>query len=210
MTILEQIVDQLVQGEDEKVAELTRTAIAEKVSAKEILDQGLIGGMDIVGERFRTHEIFLPEVLLSARAMQAGLAEIKPLLAGSAAATTGRVVIGTVQGDLHDIGKNLVGIMLEGAGFEIIDLGSDVSPEVFVAAAKDSGAKVIGMSALLTTTMPGMRKVVDLLRQEGLAGKVRTIVGGAPVSDDFARDIGADAYAYDAANAVVQVKALVG
>jgi 5-methyltetrahydrofolate--homocysteine methyltransferase len=210
MTILERIVDELVRGEDEKVVELTRAAIAEKVSAKEILDQGLIGGMDIIGERFRTHEIFLPEVLLAARAMQAGLAEIKPLLTGSAAATTGRVVIGTVQGDLHDIGKNLVGIMLEGAGFEVIDLGSDVSPETFVSAAKESGATVIGMSALLTTTMPGMRKVIELVQQGELAGKVRTIVGGAPVSDDFARDIGADAYAYDAANAVERVKALVG
>ena len=159
MTILEQIVDQLVQGEDEKVAELARTAIAGELSAKEILDQGLIAGMNIVGERFRTHEMFLPEVLLAARAMQAGLAEIKSGLAGEAAPAAGRVVIGTVQGDLHDIGKNLVGIMLKGAGFDIIDLGNDVSAEQFVMTAEKENASVIGMSALLTTTMPAMKQV---------------------------------------------------
>jgi 5-methyltetrahydrofolate--homocysteine methyltransferase len=166
--------------------------------------------MNVVGEQFRQREIFLPDVLLSARAMYAGLDVLKPHLASEGVASRGRVVIGTVKGDLHDIGKNLVGIMLKGAGFEVIDLGHDVSPEAFVEAAVREGAPLIGMSALLTTTMTRMKDVVALLRERGLAGKVRTIVGGAPVSADFAREIGADDYACDAATAVDRVVALLG
>jgi 5-methyltetrahydrofolate--homocysteine methyltransferase len=208
MEIVKQIAQSLIDGDDERVPELARRALAEGTGAHEILDGGLIAGMNVVGERFRTHEIFLPDVLLAAKAMHAGLEVIKPHLEGGAMATAGRVVIGTVQGDLHDIGKNLVGILLKGAGFDVIDLGKDVPPRRFVDAARDAGAGVIGMSALLTTTMPVMKQVVDLLASEGLAGRVHTIVGGAPVSAEFAREIGADGYAYDAANAVERVRAL--
>jgi 5-methyltetrahydrofolate--homocysteine methyltransferase len=166
--------------------------------------------MNVVGELFRRHEIFLPEVLLAARAMQRGIDLLKPLMIGEGIPAVGKVVIGTAHGDLHDIGKNLVGIMLKGAGIEVIDLGNDVSAERFVDAAVEAGAPVIGISALLTTTMSSMKGVVDLLRERGLAGKIRTIIGGAPVSKDFADEIGADAYGYDAANAVEQVKSLLG
>jgi 5-methyltetrahydrofolate--homocysteine methyltransferase len=165
--------------------------------------------MNVVGEQFRQREIFLPDVLLAARAMYAGLDLLKPLLARDGVPSAGTVVIGSVKGDLHDIGKNLVGIMLRGAGFEVVDLGHDVPPERFVDTAASEGASVIGLSALLTTTMPGMRQVVDLLCARGLAGRVKVIVGGAPVSAEFARAIGADAYGYDAANAVEQVRKLV-
>jgi len=210
MEILKRIASELELGEEEKVAELTRAAIQEGLPAREILDEGLIAGMNVVGAKFRAHEIFLPEVLLAAKAMYAGLDELKPLLLKEKVPPRGKVVIGTVQGDLHDIGKNLVGIMLRGAGFEIIDLGKDVSPERFVEAAQESGATVIGMSALLTTTMPVMKEVVAMLKREGLGNRIRTVVGGAPVSAEYAREIGADAYAYDGANAVEQVQALLG
>jgi 5-methyltetrahydrofolate--homocysteine methyltransferase len=166
--------------------------------------------MAVIGERFRAREFFLPDVLLAARAMYAGLDVLEPHLARGGVPSLGKVVIGTVRGDLHDIGKNLVGIMLKGAGFEVIDLGHDVAPERFVDTAAEIGAPVIGLSALLTTTMGRMRDVVALLRERGLDGRVRTIVGGAPVTADFAREIGADDYAYDAAHAVERVKALVG
>lgn len=210
MEILKRIASELELGEEEKVAELTHAAIQEGLPAREILDEGLIAGMNVVGAKFRAHEIFLPEVLLAAKAMYAGLDELKPLLLKEKVPPRGKVVIGTVQGDLHDIGKNLVGIMLRGAGFEIIDLGKDVSPERFVEAAQESGATVIGMSALLTTTMPVMKEVVAMLKREGLGNRIRTVVGGAPVSAEYAREIGADAYAYDGANAVEQVQALLG
>jgi 5-methyltetrahydrofolate--homocysteine methyltransferase len=166
--------------------------------------------MNVVGEQFRAHEIFLPDVLLAAKALYAGLDLLQPILAGEGLPTRGRIVLGAVQGDLHDIGKNLVGIMLKGAGFEVIDLGADVAPENFVDVAEQEQARVIGMSALLTTTMPVMARVVELLHRRGLAGAVRTIVGGAPVTEEFARDIGADAHGYDAANAVERVRMLVG
>lgn len=209
MSILTDISNGLQQGEDERVGELTREAADQGLPPKEILDDGLIAGMNVVGEKFRTHEIFLPEVLMAARAMYAGMDILKPLLAKEGVASRGKVVIGTVRGDLHDIGKNLVAIMLRGAGYEVIDLGNDVSPEKFVEAAVDAGAELIGMSALLTTTMPVMKEVTSLLEERGLQGSIRTIVGGAPVSDGFARQIGADAYAYDAASAVERVRALV-
>jgi 5-methyltetrahydrofolate--homocysteine methyltransferase len=210
MEILQQIADSLRNGEDERVAELTQQALDAGLPVKEVLDNGLIGGMTVVGELFRNHDIFLPEVLLAARAMQRGVDILKPLLVGEGVPTAGTVVIGTARGDLHDIGKNLVGIMLKGAGFEVIDLGNDVSAERFVDTAVESGASVIGISALLTTTMTSMKGVVDLLQERGLTGKIRTIIGGAPVSKDFAGEIGADAYGYDAANAVEQVKVLAG
>ncbi len=209
MSTLERIAERLQEGDADAVAGLVRDALAENLTAPKILDGGLIAGMTVVGERFREHEIFLPDVLLAAKAMIAGLELLKPHFATDEAPSLGKVVIGTVQGDLHDIGKNLVGIMLRGAGFEVIDLGNDVAPERFVQTAEETGAAVVGMSALLTTTMPVMQKVVTGLARKGLAGKVRTIVGGAPVSADFAREIGADAYAYDGANAVERIKSLV-
>jgi 5-methyltetrahydrofolate--homocysteine methyltransferase len=208
MDILSEIAEQLQLGEEDRVGELTREAVGRGVAPKEILERGLIAGMNVIGEKFREHEIFLPDVLMAARAMYAGMDVLKPLLIRDGVPAAGKVVIGTVQGDLHDIGKNLVGIMLKGAGFEVIDLGHDVPPARFVEAAQETGARVIGMSALLTTTMPMMSKVVALLRERGLTGKVRTIIGGAPVSADYAREIGADAYAYDGANAVDRVKGL--
>jgi len=209
MDILKQIAENLRQGNDKKVLELTKQAIKQKIPSKEILDNGLIAGMNVIGEKFKAHEIFLPDVLLAARAMYAGMDELKPILIKERVPTIGKVVIGTVQGDLHDIGKNLVGIMLKGAGFEVIDLGNDVSPERFIEVAKKENARVIGMSALLTTTMLGMKKVIDLLNKQGLSGKIKTIIGGAPVSEEFAREIGVDAYGYDATSAVECVKKLI-
>ncbi len=206
MDLLKSIAESLEHGDDERVHALVTEAVAAGLPAGDVLNQGLIAGMGVVGEQFRLREIFLPDVLLAARAMYAGLDVLKPLLARDGVPTAGTVVIGSVQGDLHDIGKNLVGIMLKGAGFEVVDLGNDVAPERFVDAAARSGAAVIGLSALLTTTMSVMKDVVDLVKARGL--KARVIVGGAPVSEAFAKDIGADAYGFDAANAVDRVKAL--
>ena len=210
MAALAELADAVVRGDPAQVAALTRDVIREGVPPKEILDHGLIAGMTVVGDRFRVHEIFLPDVLLAAKAMYAGMDELKPLLVRDGIPSIGKVVIGTVQGDLHDIGKNLVGIMLKGAGFEVIDLGHDVPPERMVETAAEQGASVIGMSALLTTTMPVMGEVVGLLKARRLDGAIRTIVGGAPVTEAFAREIGADAYGYDAGNAVDVVKELLG
>jgi 5-methyltetrahydrofolate--homocysteine methyltransferase len=210
MEILEQIATALQAGDVARVGALTTAALDAGLPAGDVLQRGLLAGMSVVGEQFRAREIFLPDVLLAARAMHAGLDLLKPLLAGQGVMFRGKVVIGTVKGDLHDIGKNLVAIMLRGAGFEVIDLGYDVSPETFVDAALREQAPLIGLSALLTTTMPRMRDVVELVRQRGLAGKLRTIVGGAPVNAEFAHEIGADGYACDAAQAVDRVTALLG
>ena len=209
MELLDRIVEKLDQGKADEVAALTREAMEQGLPAATILNDGLIAGMDVVGEKFRTHLIFLPHVLLSARAMHAGMDLLKPLLVKQDVPTAGKAVLGTVRGDQHDIGKNLVGIMLEGAGFEVIDLGTDVSPADFVAAVRQHDARVIGMSALLTTTMPVMKEVVDLLVAEGLAGRVKTVVGGAPVTEEYASEIGADAYAFDGISAVDRIRDLV-
>jgi len=197
----------LQEGDDSGVDALTREAIASGIPAEDIL-RALLAGMAVVGERFKEHEIFLPDVLLAARAMHAAMGHIKPLLIAQGVPGGTKVVIGTVSGDLHDIGKNLVGIMLQGAGFEVLDLGSDVPPERFVDTAVAAGAPVIALSALLTTTMVRMREVVDMLAQRGLRGRILTIVGGAPVTETFAREIGADAYAFDATSAAARVRAL--
>jgi len=210
MTVLQQISESLQRGEDKKVAELTRQAIDDGLAAGQILNDGLLAGMDVVSERFGANEIFLPEVLLAARAMNAGMNLLKPLLIASEVRSLGKVVIGTVKGDLHDIGKNLVGVMLKGAGFEVIDLGANVAPERFVETAEAEGAQVVGLSALLTTTMSGMKDVVDLVKGKGLEDRVKVIVGGAPLSQAFADSIGADGYGYDASNAVTLVKRLTG
>ena len=209
MDLLAQIVDNVLIGDAEQVSALTVQAIGQGVPPKQILDGGLIAAMTRVGERFQAHELYLPDVLMAAQAMQAGLEPLKPLLIKAGIPALGRVVLGSVQGDLHDIGKNLVGVMLKGAGLEVIDLGYDVAPERFVETARQQQAAVIGMSALLTTTMPGMGQVVQLIREQGLAGQIKTIIGGAPVSEKFAHQIGADAYGYDAANAVERVRSLV-
>ena len=209
MELLDRIAKKLDQGKADEVAALTGEAMEQGLPAATILNEGLIAGMDVVGEKFRTHQIFLPHVLLSARAMHAGMDLLKPLLVKQDVPAAGKAVLGTVRGDQHDIGKNLVGIMLEGAGFEVIDLGTDVSPADFVAGVRRHDARVIGMSALLTTTMPVMKEVVDLLAAEGLAGQVKTVVGGAPVTEEYAREIGADAYAFDGISAVDRVRDLV-
>jgi len=209
MDILEQLSETMQKGDAAEVARLTQQAIDEGREPKTILDDSLIGGMAVVGERFKKHEIFLPHVLLAAKAMYAGMDLLKPLLVKQGIPTIGKVITGTVQGDLHDIGKNLVGIMLKGAGFEVVDLGRDVSPDKFIDAAVSEHAQVIGMSALLTTTMPVMKKVIDLAREREVYGKVRFIVGGAPLSNEYAQQIGADAYCYDAVSAVDCVKRLV-
>ena len=208
MQISSEIALALERGEASKVAELVQAELDSGATPKKILDEGLIAGMAVVGGQFRRHEIFLPNVLMAAKAMYAGLDLLTPLLQDGDNPHRGTAVIGTVRGDLHDIGKNLVGIMLRGAGFEVIDLGNDVSAETFVAKAEESGAKVIGMSALLTTTMPGMAEVVELLKAKGLSGKIRTVIGGAPVSQEYADEIAADAYAFDGVSAVDRVSDL--
>ena len=210
MEILNNIAKSLMAGDDTKIVEEVQQAIDEGIPTTEILDDGLIAGMNVVGVKFRNHDMFLPEVLLSARAMTAGVALLKPLLIAEDVPSRGKVVLGSVQGDLHDIGKNLVGIMLEGAGFEVVDLGIDVSPEKFIEAAITEDASVIGLSSLLTTTMDIMKGVMKLVGERGLSEKVKVIVGGAPLSEEFAKSIGAQGYAYDAANAVEKVISLMG
>ena len=205
MELLAQISEQLQKGEDETVLELTKKALDEKIPPNDILNKGLIAGMTVVGEKFRDFEIFLPDVLLSAKAMTAAVDHLKPLLIQRDLPNIGKIVIGTVQGDLHDIGKNLVGIMLKGIGVEVIDLGKDVPPEKFVDTAVKEEAGLIGMSALLTTSTPMMKKVIEILHERGLNKSIKTIVGGAPLSAAYASDLGADDYASDAADAVERV-----
>jgi 5-methyltetrahydrofolate--homocysteine methyltransferase len=210
MNVLQSLSASLKEGDAARVAEFTRDAIDEGFDTKVILDDGLIAGMTIVGEKFKAHEIFLPDVLMAAKAMYAGMDILKPLMLREGIPTIGKVVIGTVQGDMHDIGKNLVAIMLRGAGFELIDLGKDVPAERFVNAAEETQAGVIGMSALLTTTMPVMKRVIELARERGIYGKTKIIVGGAPLSKKYAAEIGADAYCYDGVSAVDCVRAFFG
>ncbi|MFH2034842.1 MAG: corrinoid protein, partial [Candidatus Zixiibacteriota bacterium] len=182
MDLLEQIARALENGEDEAVGKLTADAIEQKIEPKKILDDGLLAGMAVVGVKFKAHDIFLPDVLMAAKAMYAGMDLLKPLLIKDDIPTVGKVVLGSVKGDLHDIGKNLVAVMLKGAGFEVIDLGHDVPPEKFVEAAIGNNAPVIGMSALLTTTMPQMKKVAEIIKERGLKDKIKIIIGGAPVN----------------------------
>lgn len=210
MADLQAIAANLIRGQADKVKELTKQALDEGVSPKEILDKGLIKGMDVVGEKFKNNEFYVPEVLIAARAMKAGMEVLRPVLVETGVEPVGKVVIGTVKGDLHDIGKNLVAMMLEGAGFEVIDLGVDVAPEKFVETTNERQAHVIGMSALLTTTMLAMRETIQAIKSSPLAGKVKTIIGGAPVTQNYANEIGADGYAPDAASAVDKVKELIG
>ena len=210
MVDLKTIANSVIEGEEDKVRELVQQAITEGVKADKIHADGLIAGMNVVGERMRKHEMYLPEVLLSAMTMQVGLDLLKPLLVTAGVSLGPKVVLGTVKGDIHDIGKSLVGMMLTGAGFQVIDLGIDRTPEEFVQAAREKEARIVAMSALLTTTMPEMRNTIEALKAAGLREKVKVIIGGAPVSPEYAMQIGADGYARDAARAVDKVRELVG
>ncbi len=206
MADLQTIAANLIVGKAEEVRNLTEEALAQGVSPQDIIQGALIPGMNEVGRRFKANEFYVPEVLIAARAMHAALDVLKPLLAESDVQPVGTAVLGTVKGDLHDIGKNLVGMMLEGAGFEVVDLGVDVTPERFIEVVKEQKPQVLGMSALLTTTMPAMKMTIDAVREAGLRGEVKVIIGGAPVTQRYADEIGADGYAPDAATAVDVVK----
>ncbi len=209
MADISALAENLINGKAQEVAELTRKALDDGVPPGEILNGGLIKGMGVVGERFKNNEFYVPEVLIAARAMHAGMDILKPALAESGVKPIGRVLLGTVKGDLHDIGKNLVAMMLEGAGFEVIDLGIDVPPEKFVEAVK-AGGDVIAMSALLTTTMTAMKTTLDALEEAGVKDKIKIMIGGAPVTQNYADEIGADGYARDAASAADKAKELMG
>ena len=202
----------LILGDKDTVAAKTREGLGLAMDPKDLIFKGLIPGMDVVGEKFRRNEYYVPQVLLSARAMYAGLDLLKPLITASASGGDyyGVVVIGTAQGDLHDIGKNLVAMMLEGAGFKVVNLGRDVAPEKFVAAVEEHGAHIVGISALMTTTMPGMKRTIDALIKAGVRDRVKVMVGGAPVSQAFCDEIGADGYAKDSTLAVIKAKHLMG
>ena len=202
------IADAVKNGRKKVVTQLVQDALNEGVKADTILNQGLVIGMNQIGEMFKTGEAYVPEVLVAARAMKAGTAILKPLLVAENVQSLGTVAIGTVQGDLHDIGKNLVGMMLEGSGFTVMDLGEDVAPEKFVDAVKN-GAQIIGMSALLTTTMPNMSVTIKALEDAGLRDKVKVMIGGAPITQEYADSIGADGYSTDAASAAELAKQLI-
>jgi len=207
---LKEIADNLIKGKAPEVKELVQRAIDEGEDVEKVLNEGLVAGMSVVGAKFKANEFYVPEVLIAARAMKAGMGILRPILQEKNIKGIGTVVLGTVRGDLHDIGKNLVAMMLEGAGFEIIDLGVDVSSEKFIETAKEKKADVVGLSALLTTTMPSMKDVVKAVGDSGLKGKVKVMIGGAPLTQSYADEIGADGYAPDAASAVDEVKQLLG
>lgn len=204
--LVQEISEFLQKGRAKNVKALVQQALDEGINAKVILDEGLLSGMMIIGEKFKKNEVFVPEVLVAARAMNAGMAILEPKLIEIGNEPVGRAVVGTVKGDLHDIGKNLVVMMLKGAGLEVVDLGVDVEPEAFISKAEEVGADVIGLSALLTTTMPNMKGVVELLEEKGLRDKYIVMIGGAPVNDSYAKEIGADYYTPDAASAAEAAK----
>jgi len=207
MADLKALAGAVIKGDQSAAVEITKAALEDGTPAKSVLNDGLIAGMDVVGARFKKNEIYIPEVLIAARAMKMAMEILEPELVKAGVKPAGKFLIGTVQGDLHDIGKNLVAMMLKGAGFEVIDLGVDVRPEKFVEQVKTQGVHVVGMSALLTTTMPGMEKTIQALKDAGVSAKI--MIGGAPVTQGYADKIGADGYAADAASAVDMVKSLV-
>ena len=207
MADLKALADAVIKGDQNTAAEITKAALDEGTSAEIVLNKGLIAAMDVVGDRFSKNEIYIPEILIAARAMKSAMVILEPELVKAGVEPIGKFLIGTVQGDLHDIGKNLVAMMLKGGGFEVIDLGIDVAAEKFVEQAKATQVQLIGMSTLLTTTMPAMEKTIKALRDAGISAKV--MVGGAPVTQDYADKIGADGYAPDAAAAVHTAKKLV-
>jgi 5-methyltetrahydrofolate--homocysteine methyltransferase len=208
MADFEAIKQAVITGKVAQVKEQVQATLNAGTTAQEVLDQALIPAMDVVGEKFSCHEYYIPEMLISARAMQAGIGILKPLLAAAGSKPRGKVVIGTVKGDLHDIGKNLVALMLQGGGFEVVDLGADVKPEKFVQAVQESGADFVMMSALLTTTMLSMKDTVEALKTAGVRDKVKVAVGGAPVTQRFCDEIGADFYSANATGAVTKAKEL--
>ena len=207
---LETIYQAVLDGDAPAAEAAVKEALAAKVPAQDILQKACIPAMGEVGRLFEEGEKYVPEMLISARAMQKSVALLKPLLAEGNVQSVGKVLVGTVQGDLHDIGKNLVGMMLEGTGFEVIDLGTDVTPQKFVDAVRQNNPQLIGMSALLTTTMPSMKKIMEALQEAGLRGKIKVLIGGAPVTEAYANQIGADGYAPDASSAARKAKALLG
>ena len=207
MADLKALSEAVIKGDQNTAVEITKAALDEGTAAESVLNEGLIAGMDIIGGRFKKNEVYIPEVLIAARAMKMAMEILEPELAKAGVKPVGKLLIGTARGDLHDIGKNLVAMMLKGAGFEVVDIGVDVSPEKFIEQAKTSGSQLIGISALLTTTMPGMEEVIKSLKAAGISAKV--MIGGAPVTQAYADKIGADGYAADAASAVDVAKSLV-
>ena len=206
--LLEELGQNLIKGNREEVQRLTSKAVETRLPPAQILNDGLLPAMDSVGKKFREFEFFLPEVLIAASAMKAGMEILQPLLTQTGVKPTGKIILGTVQGDLHDIGKNLVGMMLQGAGFEVIDVGIDVSPAKFVETAREHSVQVVGLSAMLTTTMLSMKDTIQTFLERGERENVKIIIGGAPVTENFAREIGADGYAIDAPSAVTLAKSL--
>jgi 5-methyltetrahydrofolate--homocysteine methyltransferase len=206
MADLKALSEAIIKGDQNTAVEITKAALGEGMAPASVLSEGLIAGMNVIGVRFKANEVYIPEVLIAARAMKMAMELLEPELVKAGVKPLGKAMIGTVQGDLHDIGKNLVMMMLKGAGFEVVDLGTDVSPDAFVRKAKESGAQIVGLSALLTTTMPSMEKTIQAIKDAGLS--VKTMIGGAPVTQAYADKIGADGYAADAATAVDIAKTL--
>jgi len=208
--INERIAESLIAGDVNEVVNLTKEALDKGSKPQEILDEGLLAGMEVVGKRFKADEMFIPEVLRCAKCMHGSMEILRPLLTESGAESAGTFVIGTVKGDLHDIGKNLVSMLFEGAGFDVVDLGIDQPPQAFIDAVKKHKAKLVGLSALLTTTMPMMRETIKALNEAGVRNDIKIMVGGAPVTAAFAKEIGADGFASNAASAVDKGKELLG
>ena len=210
MANFEEMANVVIAGDEEKSAELTQKAVDEGINPLEIINEGLMKGMDVVGQRFKAADMFIPEVLMSAKAMSAGMNIVRPLIVGGEVPSRGKVLLGTVKGDLHEIGKKLVGMIMESSGMIVEDLGIDITPEQFAAAIKEKKPDVLGMSALLTTTMLAMKDTIEVLKEEGLRDSVKIMVGGAPVSSDFATEIGADGWAPDAVSAKDLALKLIG
>ncbi len=209
MAKFQELADAIIAGDNVKSKDITQSLVDKGTSAIEVLNEGLVPGMDVVGAKFKANEMYIPEVLIAARAMHAAMDIIKPMLSEAGAVMKGTIVIGTVQGDLHDIGKNLVGMMLEGGGFSVVDAGVDVPSEKFIEEVKKSGAKMVGLSALLTTTMPVMKDVVAALKADPTTSDVKVLVGGAPLTQEYADSIGAAGYAPDASSAVDLAKSFI-
>lgn len=206
MADLKALSEAVIKGDQKTAVDITKAAISEGMAPEAILSEGLIAGMNVIGVRFKANEVYIPEVLIAARAMKMAMEHLEPVLVAAGVKPLGKAMLGTVQGDLHDIGKNLVVMMLKGAGFEVIDLGVDVSADKFIASAKEANPQIIGMSALLTTTMPSMEKTIQALKDAGITAK--TMIGGAPITQAYADKIGANGYAPDAASAVDLAKTL--
>lgn len=210
MSVLEQMAEKLMKGRADDVAALVEQALNDAIAPNEILNNGLLAGMSVIGARFKKNEVYVPEVLIAARAMKSGMGILQPKLAAAGVEPLGTAIVGTVKGDLHDIGKNLVCMMLEGGGFKVVDIGIDVDPQKFVDEAKENNADVIGISALLTTTMVNMKGVVEAVKSSDISNSAKVIIGGAPVTQAFCDEIGADGYAADAASASDLAKTFLG